>query len=108
MKYRGLTAAAVAQSREKYGANTMPEPHAKTAWEFLLDVFRDKINIILLIMTIIFAVLAILGFGELTEALGIGAVLVIVCGFDPCVVPTLYFFFTFSVIYIPVIYISVI
>lgn len=79
MKYRGLTAAAVAQSREKYGANTMPEPHAKTAWEFLLDVFRDKINIILLIMTIIFAVLAILGFGELTEALGIGAVLVIVC-----------------------------
>ena len=26
MKYRGLTAAAVAQSREKYGADTMPEP----------------------------------------------------------------------------------
>ncbi|MBO7656838.1 MAG: cation-transporting P-type ATPase [Alphaproteobacteria bacterium] len=79
MKYRGLTAARVLENRRKYGANTMPEPHAKTVWQFLLDVFRDKINMILLIMTVIFAVLAVFGYGEMTEALGIGAVLVIVC-----------------------------
>ena len=79
MKYRGLSAARVLENRQKYGANIMPEVRAKTVWQFLLDVFRDKINLILLIMAIIFAVLAIFGYGELTEALGIGAVLVIVC-----------------------------
>lgn len=79
MKYRGLTTAQVVANRQKYGANTMPQPRAKTVWHFLLDVFRDKINLILLIMTVIFAVLAIFGYGELTEAFGIGAVLIIVC-----------------------------
>ena len=79
MKYRGLTAARVLENRQKYGANTMPEPHAKTVWQILFGVFRDKINLILLVMTAIFAALAIFGYGELTEALGIGAVLVIVC-----------------------------
>ena len=80
MKFVGLTPGAVLKSREKYGANVMPRPRTKTAWEFLIDVFRDKINIILLIMTLIFAGLAILGYGELTEAIGIGAVLIIVSG----------------------------
>ena len=79
MKYRGLSAVRVVTNRQKYGANTMPEPHAKTVWQFLLDVFRDKINMILLIMTVLFAVLALFGYGEMTEALGIGAVLGIVC-----------------------------
>ncbi len=79
MKYRGLTAARVVANRQKFGANTMPQPRAKTVWHFLFDVFRDKINMILLIMTVIFAVLAMFGYGEMTEALGIGAVLVIVC-----------------------------
>ena len=79
MKYRGLTAARVAANRQKYGANTMPEPHTKTGWNFLFEVFHDRINLILLVMTVIFAVLALFGYGEMTEALGIGAVLVIVC-----------------------------
>lgn len=78
MKFNGLTAAAVIKSREKYGTNKMPEPRVKSAWEFLVDVFRDKINVILLIMTVIFAFLAMAGYGEITEAIGIGAVLVIV------------------------------
>ena len=79
MKYRGLTATQVVKNRQKYGANTMPEVRKKTVWNFLFEVFRDKINMILLVMTIIFAVLAVFGYGELTEALGIGAVIVIVC-----------------------------
>ncbi len=79
MKFRGLTTARVVENRQKYGANLMPDVRPRTAWQFLMDVFRDKINMILLIMTIVFAVLATLGYGEMTEAFGIGAVLVIVC-----------------------------
>jgi len=74
----GLSLAAVAQNRKKYGKNTMPDPRVKSAWDFLVDVFRDKINLILLIMTIIFAGLAFLGYGDITEAAGIGIVLCIV------------------------------
>ena len=78
MTLNGLSLAAVAQSREKYGANTMPDPRVKTAWDFLVDVFRDKINLILLIMTVIFAGLATAGYGDITEAIGIGVVLCVV------------------------------
>ncbi len=79
MNLHGLTNAEVVASRKKYGSNTMPEPKAKTVWNFLLDVFNDKINVILLIMTVVFILLSLLGYGEITEAIGIGAVLVIVC-----------------------------
>ena len=78
MTLNGLSLAAVAQNRKKYGKNTMPDPRVKSAWDFLVDVFRDKINLILLIMTIIFAGLAFLGYGDITEAAGIGIVLCIV------------------------------
>ncbi|MFQ6739449.1 MAG: cation-transporting P-type ATPase, partial [Alphaproteobacteria bacterium] len=79
MNLRGLNASEVVASRSLYGSNIMPEPKAKTAWDFLLDVFRDKINVILLIMTLVFVVLALLGYGEMTEAIGIGVVLIVVC-----------------------------
>ncbi|MBP5795187.1 MAG: hypothetical protein J6W41_04190, partial [Alphaproteobacteria bacterium] len=46
MKFVGLTKAQVAASRKKYGANIIPGVKRKTAWQFLLDVFRDKINLI--------------------------------------------------------------
>ena len=75
---RGLTNRQVLLSREKYGANTMPEPTKKSAWQFFMDVFRDKINIILLVMTILFAVMTAFGYGEITEAVGIASVLIIV------------------------------
>lgn len=79
MNLRGLNSSEVAASRKKYGSNTMPEPKAKTVWNFLLDVFKDKINVILLIMTLVFVFLSVLGYGEMTEAIGIGVVLIIVC-----------------------------
>lgn len=78
MTLNGLSLAAVAQSRKKYGANTMPDPRIKSAWDFLVDVFRDKINLILLIMTILFVGLAMLGYGDITDAIGIGTVVIIV------------------------------
>ncbi|MBO7559550.1 MAG: cation-transporting P-type ATPase [Alphaproteobacteria bacterium] len=78
MTLNGLSLAAVAQSRKKYGTNTMPDPRVKSAWDFLVDVFRTKINLILLIMAVIFIGLAMLGYGDITEAIGIGIVVIIV------------------------------
>ena len=75
---RGLTNRQVVLNREKYGANIMPEPAKKSAWDFFVDVFRDKINVILLVMTALFAVMAGFGYGEFAEAIGIGSVLIIV------------------------------
>ena len=74
MTLNGLSLAAVAQSRKKYGANTMPDPRVKSAWDFLVDVFRTKINLILLIMAGLFIGLALLGYGDIIEAIGIGIV----------------------------------
>ncbi|MBR4624167.1 MAG: cation-transporting P-type ATPase, partial [Alphaproteobacteria bacterium] len=78
MVIAGLNSKQVILNREKYGANIMPEPRKKSVWDFFVDVFRDKINTILLIMTILFGVMATFGYGEFAEAIGIGAVLVIV------------------------------
>ncbi len=78
MKFRGLNAAQVNKNREKYGTNRMPEPHVYGVWHFLVDVFRDKINLILLVMTGLFAVLALFGYGDIIESVGVGFVLVVV------------------------------
>lgn len=78
MTLTGLSLNQVMVNRKKYGANIMPDPRVKTAWDFLVDVFRDKINMILLIMTIIFIGLSVVGYGDITEAIGIGIVLGIV------------------------------
>jgi len=78
MTYNGLTSAQVVASRAKYGANIMPMPAPKSAWYFLVDVFRDKINLILLILLGLFVGLALIGVGDLYEAAGIGAVLAVV------------------------------
>ncbi|MBD5401084.1 cation-transporting P-type ATPase [bacterium] len=80
MKYKGLTPAAVAARRKKYGANIVPGPIPKSAWYFLAQVFQDKINRILLIMMLAFMGLAIAGFGDFYEAIGIGIVLLIISG----------------------------
>ena len=78
MTLNGLSLAAVAQNRKKYGTNKMPDPRVKSAWNFLVDVFRTKINLILLIMAGLFIGLALLGYGDIIEAIGIGIVIIIV------------------------------
>ena len=78
MKFVGLTKAQVAASRKKYGANIIPGVKRKTAWQFLLDVFRDKINLILLGLLVVFLVLAMFGAGGYLEPIGIGVVLLFV------------------------------
>ncbi len=78
MKYTGLTAAEVIASRAKYGANEMPRPKLKNAWQFFIEVFQDKLNIILLVMMCMFIVLSAFGYGSIFEAIGIGVVLLVV------------------------------
>lgn len=78
MKYTGLTDAQVIESRKKYGTNEMPRPKLKSAWQFFLEVFQDKLNIVLLIMMCMFIVLSAFGYGSVFEAIGIGIVLLVV------------------------------
>jgi len=78
MKIVGLTSAQVAQNRNKYGENVVPGVKPKTAWRFLLEMFDDKINVILLFMLGLFLVLAMVGVGGYAEPIGVGVVLVCV------------------------------
>lgn len=78
----GLTQSDVIRNREKYGANILPQPRMKTAWDFLRDVFSDRLNQILLLLAFVFIVVAILGLGSITEALGIIFVLGLIAVID--------------------------
>jgi len=78
----GLSSAQVIRSREKYGANILPKPRMKTAMDFLRDVFSDKLNLILLFLAFVFIIVAILGLGSMTEALGIILVLALIAVID--------------------------
>lgn len=78
MNLRGLTSSQVLASREKYGINQMPAPKLKTAWQFFMEVFQDKLNLILLFMMLVFIGLGISGYGSVSEAIGIGIVLLVV------------------------------
>ncbi len=78
MLQMGLTNAQVIASRKKYGTNEMPRPKLKSAWQFFIEVFQDKLNIILLVMMCMFIGLAIMGYGSVYEAIGIGVVLFVV------------------------------
>lgn len=78
MKYTGLTEKQVIENRAKYGTNEMPRPKLKSAWQFFVEVFQDKLNIILLVMMCMFIALATFGYGSVYEAAGIGIVLLVV------------------------------
>lgn len=75
---KGLTPAQVITSREKFGANEMPRPKLKSAWQFFVEVFQDKLNIVLLVMMCMFIALSAFGYGSVFEAVGIGIVLFVV------------------------------
>ena len=78
MKIIGLTSDQVLASRKKYGTNTVPGVQPRTAWQFFLEMFNDKINLILLGMLVLFLLLAVFGFGGYMEPIGVGIVLVCV------------------------------
>ena len=78
MNMKGLNDSQVLASRQKYGANIIPMAQPRTWLSFLGDVFRDKLNLILLSMMIMFGVLASFGYGSVYEPIGIAVVLVVV------------------------------
>ena len=78
MKIVGLNSNQVAQSRKKYGTNTVPAAKLKTAWQFFMETFHDKINLILTGMLVLFLVLAVFGLGGYIEPIGVGIVLLCV------------------------------
>jgi len=84
MKMIGLTGKQVAQSRKKFGSNVIPGVRPKTAWQFFLEMFNDKINLILLGMLVLFLGLALLGIGGYMEPIGVGVVLVCVGVIGTC------------------------
>lgn len=71
----GLTNKQVLENREKYGSNKLPDKKLKTGFEFFIETFKDKLNLILLGMMIVFTVLAVFGQGSFSEPAGIAVVL---------------------------------
>lgn len=71
----GLTNEQVLESRKKFGSNKLPEKRLKSGFEFFMDTFKDKLNLILLAMMIVFAILAVFGQGSWSEPMGIVVVL---------------------------------
>ncbi len=78
MKIVGLTSKQVALNKRKFGTNTIPGVKPKTALQFFVETFQDKINMILLGMLGLFLVLAVFGFGGYIEPIGVGMVLLCV------------------------------
>ena len=78
MDYKGLTNKEVLENRQKYGENKLPEKKMKKWYEFFFDTFKDRLNQILLGMLVIFLILYLLGQGELSEPIGISAVLILI------------------------------
>lgn len=72
---KGLSNNQVLESREKYGSNKLPEKKLKTVFEFFIETFEGKLNIILLSMLVVFTVLAVFGQGSFSEPAGIAVVL---------------------------------
>lgn len=78
MKLSGLSDSDVINSRQRYGKNILPEPRLKTWFQFWADTFKDKLNLILLVLLLLFVVLSFFGFDNVTEVIGIGLILVII------------------------------
>ena len=74
----GLTSQQVLTNRAKYGENKLPEKKQTTAFEFVLEALKDKVNIILLVLMVALGVVAALGYGSFIEPIGILSVLALV------------------------------
>lgn len=71
MKWNGLTAQQVEESRKKYGANTLTEIPPDPLWKKVLEGFKDPMIMILLVALAVQVVLFFLGQAEWFEPVGI-------------------------------------
>ena len=77
-KFVGLKSTEVIKNRKKYGENVVPESAKKSWLYFFIDVYRNRLNMILVSLLIVFLVLALLGYGGYTDVVGIGSVLLVI------------------------------
>ena len=77
MYYKGLTDNEVKESREKNGSNALSKKEAESLLSKLIDGFKDKMIVILLIALAINIVFVFMGQAEWYEAVGIAAAVLI-------------------------------
>ena len=78
MKYNGLTAKQVEESRSKFGSNEIPDSEPTTFWEEFKETFSDPMIKILLAIAALMIVMFFFGYAEIYEPLGtIVAVLIV-------------------------------
>ena len=78
MEFKGLTDNEVAQSREKYGPNSIPDSEPTTFWAEFKETFGDPMIKILLAITALMIVMFFFGYAEIYEPVGtIVAVLIV-------------------------------
>lgn len=71
--FRGLDPNEVERSRAAHGTNVLPENEPETFWEKLRDNFNDPLIKILLVALVITLVLAVMGYSDWLESLGIAS-----------------------------------
>ncbi len=71
--YEGLTQQQAEASRHQHGSNQLTPPETETFWEKLLDNFKDPMIVILMVALGIVTALAVFGFAEWYEGVGIAA-----------------------------------
>ncbi|MFP4390367.1 MAG: cation-transporting P-type ATPase, partial [Desulfococcaceae bacterium] len=69
--FRGLTSEAVAESRRRHGDNKLTPQETETFWDKLIDNFRDPMIFILVVALGVVVALALFGFAEWYEGVGI-------------------------------------
>lgn len=78
MHFNGLSDKEVAQSREKYGSNMIPDSEPTTFWAEFKETFSDPMIRILLAIAALMIVMCIFGYADIYEPVGtIVAVLIV-------------------------------
>ena len=76
-KFQGLTDIEVEQSRQQHGSNAVTTQEAESFWTKLWANFQDPIILILVVALIVTTILAILGYAEWYEGVGIAIAVLI-------------------------------
>jgi len=71
MKFKGLSAKQVEESRQKHGANTLTQIPPDPLWKKILEGFKDPMIMILLVALVVQVALFFLGEAEWFEPVGI-------------------------------------
>lgn len=77
LSFKGLTSTQVEESRRRNGSNRLTPPETETFWDKLLDNFKDPMIAILVVALTIVTVLAVFGFAEWYEGVGIAAAVIL-------------------------------